>query len=268
MSDLIAYKIHESSHERYKEYMQNGGKEDLISANISPQPATRDWIRQPKDQMSGPIQCFPLMFANKFGFAVSFPEDIVVEKNKDRLNILSGKQYFYERGSDVFGLNTNLSVITKEDISLLCIPSPNQFFHGLQAFTAFISTSWWTGELQIVIRVTDDGKFTIPKNTPVVSIIPIDTRIFKNVELDLYTVPMGSRAVDKEVDYHRTTVYSDACRERSSSERGISFYQRAVNHLGEKIGRHAVKKFGFSVNEIEEAYTGNNNRGIIFIGDK
>ena len=268
MSDLIVYKIHEPSHKRYKEYIDNGGKEDLLTANVFPQPATRDWIHQPKDQMSGPIQCLPLMSANKFGFAISFPDDIVVEKTDKSLSILSGKQYFYERGLDTFGLNTNLSVVTKEDISLLCIPSPNQFFHGLQTFTAFISTSWWTGELQIVIRVTDNGTFKIPKNTPVASIVPIDTRIFKNVELDLYKVPMDLMEVDEKIEYHRTTVYSDACRERSRSQRGISFYQKAVNHLGEKIGRHPVKKFNFIVNEIEKAYTGNNKSGIIFTGDK
>ncbi len=268
MSDIIAYKIYDTTNVRYDEYMNEGGKEELLTANINPQLVTRDWINQPKEQMSGPMQCFPLTLSNKFGFAVSFPDDIVVERDDKGLKVLSGKQYFYERAKDVFGLDTNLSIVTKENLSLLVMPAPNQFIHGLQTFTAFLATSWWTGELQIVIRVTDEGKFTIPKNTPVASIVPIDLRQFQDVGLDFYTEPFGYGPGDGKTDYHRTTVYSEASYNRAHSERGISFYQRAVNHLGKKIGEHQVKKFNFTVNEIKKPYTGNNNSGIIFRGDQ
>jgi hypothetical protein len=268
MSDLVAYKIYDSTNRRYDEYMNEGGSEELITANITPQLVTRDWINQPKDQMSGPMQCFPLTLSNKFGFAVSFPDDVVVQKDRDGLTVLSGKQYFYERGPDTFGLDTNLSIVTKENVSLLAMPAPNQFVHGLQAFTAFLSTSWWTGELQIVFRVTDNGVFKIAKNTPVASIVPIDLRPFENVSLDLYTEPVGYGKGDEKLDYHRSTVYAEASHKRAHSERGISFYQKAVNHLGKKIGEHQVKKFNFTVNEIAEPYSGNNNRGTIFTGDK
>jgi len=269
VSDLIAYKIYSSStNKRYDDYMNSGGQEELLTANITPLLATRDWINQPKDQISGPNQCFPLIFSNRFGFAVSFPDDIVIKKDEQGIKVLSGKQYFYDRGQDTFGLDTNLSVVTKENISLLCIPAPNQFLKGLQTFTAFLSTSWWTGELQIVFRVTDSGTFKIPKNTPVASIVPIDTRMFENISLDLYLDPLQNIDSDKSISYHRSTKYADACYSRAHSERSPSFYQRAVNHLGKKIGKHPIKKFNFTVNEIKKSYSGNSNRGTIFIGDK
>lgn len=269
MGDFIAYKIYDSNNKRYEEYMKNGGEEDLLTANVIPQSSSRDWINQPKDQMSGPNQCFPLIFSNRFGYAISFPDDIIVTKDKDGLHVLSGQQYFYDRGPDTFGLDTNLSIITKENISLMVMPAPNQFFHGLQVFTAFLSTSWWTGELQVVVRVTGEGTFKIPKNTPVASIAPIDTRVFDDVTLDLYTKPVGNDSGDKKLDYHRSTEYSEACYNRAhSGERSVSFYQMAINHLGEKIGEHPIKKFNFSVNSIEEPYSGNNNHGTIFIGDE
>jgi len=230
-----------------------GIREKISTALISPLEIKRDWMSHDKDTLNGPYQCQPLMLANGFGYSVSFPVDIKISNKDGKITCIEGQEHFYDRNTTrTFGLDTNLSLITEEGISTLIMPAPNFFINGIHLYTALIETSWWTGELQLVIRIDSDKKeILIPKNTPIASIIPIDLRQFNDCNLEFYNNTLSVTDSRYKQALHRSSDYTEACKLRGSTERSKSFYARGTDHNNNIIGEHSVKKFTFKMNKID-----------------
>lgn len=231
-----------------------GVRQKISTALISPLGIKRNWLQQDKNVLNGPYQCQPLMLANGFGYSISFPVDIRVSNKNGKIKCIEGEEHFYNRDThSTFSLDTNLSLITEKGVSTLVMPAPNSFINGIHLYTALIETSWWTGELQLVIRVDSDREeVLIPKNTPVASIIPIDLRQFNNCDLEFYNNALSVTDSRYKNVLHRSNEYSEACRFRASTERSKSFYARGTDHNNNIIGEHSIKKFTFKMNEIND----------------
>ena len=126
--------------------------------------------------------------------------------------------------------------MTEENITLLQMPVPNYFIEGAQPFTTLISTSFFQGELPVAWRITKPNvEITIKANTPIISILPIDLDNLQNSEIlfqDLKTMPKEIKNLEE---------YGKIVYEINQSGKWTNFYRDALDHKGNKLGKHQVK---------------------------
>lgn len=223
--------------------------ESIPTANLDPLGVKRDWM----DRGNGAeYHCFPVTLSNKLGWAISFPKDISLVWNGDLtpnkeecMTILSGEEFCWnQRGMGAITLNTNLIFKTDEDASLLTLPVPNQFIDGLHVFTSIMSSSFYTGGLQIVLQLTSPNKTVlIPANTPIATLVPISLNQFEDAEAVLHEKKWPFKKIHNSDEYHLGIwkLKAEASNEMSNC------YARAVDHEGNKIGKHQIKRFNFIV---------------------
>ena len=214
-------------------------------ANIAPLNSKRNWT-----DYKSLYSCFPTNIMNKFGYAISFPEDISFTWNGDQfedcVEIHSGHDFIYlDRGLGTISLLTNLLFRTDENTSLVTFPVPNEFTEGLQAFTTALSSSFFPGELQIVIKITKkDHLFTIKAGEPVASVVLMSLSQFQDTSLIMH-----KKAVDDNINkYWLDESYMEYSKKAIANNEGIAgFYKRAENQFGEKMGKHEILNFKFKI---------------------
>ena len=212
--------------------------------NIFPLEASRDWM--PENKYA--YHCVPVTISNKLGYGVSFDEDISFiwdgsfEAGDDgHIKVLEGSEYcFFGRGGGVIGFPTNLIFKTDKDTSILTMPVPNQFIDGVQCFTSVLSSSFYTGALHIVWKVTTPNKvIKIKAGTPLAAILPISVKSFHNTTLTMMDDPIemkhGKDYIDSMFEYGRI------------NHRVTDWYRNALDHLGNKIGEHEVQSLKFKI---------------------
>ena len=207
-----------------------------LEANLTPLKADRAWMKSNKASYN----CFPLTLSNKLGYAISFDQDITFvwdgsEGDDSGIQVLNGNDYCYlGRGGGVISFPTNLIFKTSEDISLLIMPVPNQFIDGVQSFTSILSSSFYTGVLHVVWKITSPGKkIHIPAGTPLASIIPISTLAIQDTKLTM---------MQSDIDIVHNQEYIDSMLEYGKiNHRHTDWYRNAIDHLGKKIGKHEVQ---------------------------
>ena len=223
-------------------------KSDLPHANISQLPQKRDWIDFP-----GPHSCFPLAVSNRFGWGVSFDEDISFIWNGNKtlhtpdqndnisdVKILSGEKYCYlNRGIGTISFETNLIFRTEENVSLLTMPVPNHFFDGAQCMTSILSTSFFSSDLNIVWKILQKDKvLTIKAGTPVAAIIPISASELQNSSMIFHlNKSMPGEKIHQSLEYYQGIL--------EASKGGVpsDFFKNATDHHGNSIGKHEVLNF-------------------------
>ena len=159
-------------------------------ANISQSPVKRDWMENTYDRHA--YNCFPVTVTNSLGWSISFPEEIsfiwdgISDSSPDHVKVLSGEKYVStRRANGTISFNSGFGFKTEDNLSLLCIPTPNLFIRGAQCFTTLISTSFFHGDFPIVWKITEPMlKIVIPANTPVANIIPISLTELQNSEIN------------------------------------------------------------------------------------
>jgi hypothetical protein len=225
------------------------GHNSIPTAILEPLSVKREWM----DRYNGSeYHCFPVTLSNRLGWAVSFPKDISFVWNGDTTpnkeectTILAGEEYCWnQRGMGAITLNTNLIFKSDENTSLLTLPVPNQFIDGLQVFTSIMSSSFYTGGLQIVLQLTSPGKTVlIPANTPIATLVPISLTQFENAEMTIHEEEWPFTKIHNSEEYNEGIwkLKNEAHNEMSNC------YSRAVDHKGNKIGNHQIKRFNFTV---------------------
>lgn len=211
------------------------------SADIFPLKVKREWM----DNTSGShaYRCFPVSLANQLGWGLSFPEDLVFrwdgisDTSSDHIKIISGHDYILTgRANATVGFDTGLMFRSDENVSLLQMPVPNLFIDGVSPFTTIISTSFFSGDLPVVWRVTrPNTDIIIRAGTPIISLLPIDLSLIQNSEIcihDKADIPEQPYSLH---DYGVTT------QKISKSGKWSNFYRNAIDHKGNKIGNHQVK---------------------------
>jgi hypothetical protein len=209
-----------------------------LETNIFPLSGDRDWMPENKYAYN----CFPVTLSNKLGYGLSFDHDISFMWNGDsspgvegNIEVYDGAEYcFFGRGGGIIGFPTNLIFKTEEDLSILTMPVPNQFIDGVQCFTSVLSSSFYTGVLQVVWKITSPNKvITIPAGTPLAAVLPISVSKIQDTTFKL---------LDEEVEILHGKEYNDAMFEYGKiNNRPSDWYRNETNHLGNKIGSHEVK---------------------------
>lgn len=220
-------------------------------ANLDPLPITRDWMDNTWNAHA--YHCFPVSLSNKLGWGISFPEDIsfiwdgISDSSPDHVKILSGDKYAYTgRANGTISFHTGIKFKTDKNLTLLTMPSPNYFLDGVQTFTTLISTSWYDGELPVASMITRPNvEITIKANTPIASIIPIDLEELQDSKImfdDLNTMEPSKVNMNE---------YSNTIFNINQSGKWADFYRNAVDHKGNRLGSHQVKKLNLHVDEIK-----------------
>jgi hypothetical protein len=213
-----------------------------LETNLFPLKADRDWMKDNKASYN----CFPVTLSNKLGYAISFDQDIAFEwdgnVSKDSgIKIFDGKDYCYlGRGGGVISFPTNLIFKTSEDTSLLIMPVPNQFIDGVQCFTSILSSSFYTGALNVVWKITSKNKkIHIPAGTPLASIIPISLSKIQDTSLLI---------MKSEPEIIHNEEYIDSMFKYGKiNNKHTDWYKNATDHLGNKIGKHEVSTLKLKV---------------------
>jgi len=213
---------------------------------LLPLETDREWMHENRYSYN----CMPVALTNKLGWGISFPEDISFiwhGSNKEGLDgdieVLSGNDNcYFQRGGGVIAFPTNLIFKTDEETSILIMPVPNQFIDGATAFTSILSSSFYTGSLHVVWKITRPGHvFTIKAGTPVAAIIPIS---LKEIQ--------GSSAIlmNNDLEILHGSEYVNAMTEYGKINMRVSdWYKKAVDQNNNVIGKHEVNSFKFIVED-------------------
>jgi hypothetical protein len=217
-------------------------------SNISQSPVKRDWMDETYDRHA--YNCFPVTLTNSLGWSISFPEEIsfvwdgISDSSPHHVRVLSGEKYVSTgRANGTISFNSGLGFKTDNNLSLLCIPTPNLFIRGVQCFTTLISTSFFHGDFPIAWKITEPMiKITIPANTPIANIIPISLTDLQNSEItfvDQSTIP-STNCDPKET--------MKKINEITQSGSWTNFYRDGVDACGNNLGEHEVKSIRLKVN--------------------
>lgn len=209
---------------------------------ISQLSIKRDWMENTDNKHA--YNCFPVSLTNTLGWGISFPEDIsfvwdgVSDTRPDHVKVLSGEKYCdTSRSNATISFKTGLIFETPGDLTLLTMPVPNQFIDGAQAFTTLMSTSFFSGQLPAVWRITKPMQvITIKAGTPVVSVIPIELGSLNQSEMSVKDIKLF------EKNTYSGEEYGKKINEINMSGRWSNFYRNATDHLGNKLGKHELKK--------------------------
>lgn len=230
---------------------------EKVGASIDQIALQRDWMDITFDRHA--YHCFPMTLANRLGWGISFPEDIVLEwdgindSTPDHVKILEGEKYVYGgRGNRTISFRTGLIFDSEENISLLTMPVPNQFIRGAQCITTIISSSVIVGDLPIAWMITEPNiKITIPAGTPVAAVVPISLSDIQSYEMFVNSGVPEYMASD---DFNsRMQERGRVSQEKNQGGEWTHFYRDATDHTGEKRGQHEAKKIIMKVtNNVQE----------------
>lgn len=217
------------------------------NAQVSPSPTKRDWMEDTYDRHA--YNCFPVTISNSLGWSVSFPEDIsfvwdgISDSSSDHVKILSGFKYVSSRRANAtISFNIGIGFKTEKDLTLLCMPTPNNFIRGAQCFTTLITTSFFHGDFPIVWRITEPNRvITIPANTPVANILPVSLSNLQNSEIHF----KNPSQIPNTNCSHETTM--KAVNDAVSQGKWTNFYRDGIDACGNKLGDHEVKAIRLKV---------------------
>ena len=220
-----------------------------MHASIDQLSLQRDWMDITFDRHA--YQCFPISLSNRIGWGISYPEDITfiwdgvndADPSADHVKVISGNKHVHTgRANRTISFNTDLTFVCDEedDLSLLTMPVPNQFIRGTQCITTVISPSALQGQLPIAWIITEpDLEITIPAGTPVASVIPIELSKLGDYPVQVKT---GNAPFQDEAWSEMMRDRGIASQKLNQAGKWTNFYRNAVNHLGQPMGKHEVKK--------------------------
>ena len=210
------------------------------SVKFEPLSGDRQWQDELPDNHA--YRCFPLTLANRYGWGISFPEDIsfiwngIKSASKDNVKALSGGEWIYfDRGWGTVSFKTGLFFETDKDVTMLGYPVPNSFINDFQIFTYLISTSFYR-PWQLAGQITEPNKvITIKAGTPVGAVMPVSLAQIDNSE----AVRVSTDQM--QIDFKYMSEYSKEVSKKNKQGEWTNFYRNATNHFEEKIGEHEVK---------------------------
>jgi hypothetical protein len=218
-------------------------------AEIKPLGIKREWMEETFDKHA--YHCFPVSLSNGLGWSLSFPKDIsfvwdgISDSTDTHVTVLKGQEFVSTaRANATISFNTGLVIRTKENLSMMAMPTPNWPIDGVWPFTTVISTSFFKGEFPVAWRITRPNiEITIPANTPIASIMPISLGELNNSEAILKTM------MDLPRDFFPKQDYGKIVSEINKQGKWTDFYRNATDHEGNKIGNHEVKALRLKVND-------------------
>lgn len=222
-------------------------------ANLVTLETKRDWMDDTTDKHA--YRCFPLGLVNNLGWGISFPEDISFiwdgnkNPNPEHIKILSGEKYIYtDRGNTLITFNTGLMFKTNPNLTLWVKQVPNQFIEGVEVLEVLLNTSFLKGELNPSWKITKANvPITIKAGTPVVSVLPIDLEQLNN------STAIISDGLSLPIDEIQNDLgYTEYVTSRQKQGIWSNLYRNAVDHEGNSLGSHQVKKIMLDIKDISK----------------
>jgi len=219
------------------------------AANIKQTRIKRQWMDETYDAHA--YHCFPMTLANSLGYEISFPEDITFvwdgmdNSESEHVKILKGQKYCYNTRSNAsLSFKTGLVIKTDSNVTMLQMPVPNYFNKDYQAFTTLISTSFYSSEFPIAIKVLNpDKEITIKAGEPIVTLVPISLEKISNISLNLENANF-----DKDF-YKYVNEKVDAAADINKNGTWTNWYRDATDHLSSKLGNHEVKSIKLKIKD-------------------
>ena len=216
-----------------------------ISAKIRQLSPKRDWMH------SNTYNCTPIMAANSLGYGIYFEEDISFVWDGDRKNpaeAVLGSQYVWSgRGEGTVSFKTNLIFRTDPDVSILTLPVPNEFLDGAEVITTVLSSSIFSGSLPIVWKLHEPNReYLVKAGTNIACVLPISIAQFQDSNINVLNeiYPSENRIQD-------TQEYLDEIQKAvAAGKPRLKMYKKAIDHKGNKIGKHEVDNLKMHVTEI------------------
>jgi hypothetical protein len=216
-----------------------------VSAKIRQLSPKRDWMH------SNTYNCTPILAANSLGYGIYFEEDISFVWDGDRKNPAEGvlgSQYVWSgRGEGTVSFKTNLIFRTDPDVSILTLPVPNEFLDGAEVITTVLSSSIFSGSLPIVWKLHEPNKeYLVKAGTNIACVLPISIAQFQDSNINVLNeiYPSENRIQD-------TQEYLDEIQKAvAAGKPRLKMYKKAIDHKGNKIGKHEVDNLKMHVTEI------------------
>lgn len=213
------------------------------SADLQQLSVKRDWFTP------ATYNCYPMTFVNTIGYEVSFNEDIRFVWDGDvaiPARPLSGGEFIWEgRGEGTVSLTTNLIFKTDKDVSFWTMPIPNHFVEEFDVLSSVISTSFWTGDITVVLKIKKEyiGKeILIPAGKPVASLIPISVSQFDGSILNM----KGTKFPFPQIQ--NTQEYVDALHDYTNETgKRLKLYKRGLDENGNHVGEHEIDIINMNV---------------------
>lgn len=216
---------------------------NVKTAKIRPMSIKRDWVAEEVSQ-SNAYSCLPLTLANSMGYELYFDEDIDLLWNGKDVEVFAGKDFcHFDRGAATVGISTNLIFHSEPNVSMITMPVPNTFVDGVHVYSSIISTSFFTSPLHIVLRLTIPNKrILIESGKAIASILPASISEFNNSVINMHNSVSDKKMI------HVSSEYNNALGAKVDLDgRPAGWYQNGIDHKGNKIGSHEIKRFSFRV---------------------
>ena len=218
---------------------------NLPTAKIRPLSVKRDWMQ------SFTYNCHPITMANTLGYGVYFDHDISFiwdgTNHNGAVGILGNKNIWVGRGEGTVSFITNLVLKTDENTSIITMPVPNETIEGAQVLSTVLSTSVFTGTFSIVWKLDIPNKeYFVPAGTNIACILPISLASIQNSTINMHNILSPFEKIQDSQEY------MDYLKSLNSEGIRPKMYKKAINHKGEKIGRHEVDSIVLKVNDVDE----------------
>lgn len=221
-------------------YAQNKERGHAKLRQLSPK---RNWMGT--DNYS----CYPIVVANAIGYGIYFDEDIsfIWNGNHDSpAKGILGSKYIWEGRSDgTASFSTGLIFKSEESVSIMTCPVPNYFRYEYSVISTVLSTSFFTGELAIVLKINPDfinKEILIPANTDIACILPISISQFDESNINV---------IEKSFPYPRIQdrdEYIDSLHEYfNKTGNRLRLYKKGIDEKGNKVGNHEIGNIRMNV---------------------
>lgn len=194
--------------------------------------------------------CPPMAVASNIAYGIYFDEDISFVwdgKNENAAKGLIGKEIIGDDRGGSVTFHTNLIFKTNENTSLFTMQVPNQSLKDATLAASLLSTSFFTTQLPIVWRLHVAKEYFVPAGTYIAAVMPISLSELNNSSIDVY-----SNTVFPYKNIHGNKEYISMVNDGFANKKHKNFYKKAIDHLGNKIGKHEVEKLKLTVNYLED----------------
>jgi hypothetical protein len=225
-------------------YIENQERGSAKLRQLAPQ---RDWMN------SGNYNCYPIVVANTLGYGLYYDEDIsfIWDGNHDNpAKGILGKKYIWEgRSNGTVSFSTGLVFKSNKDVSLMTMEVPNQFREEYHVMGSILSTSFFTGELSVVLKINPsyiNKEILIPAKTDIACVLPISISQFDNSNMNMTTKSFPYPKV------HDRQEYIDALHEHfHKTGNRLRLYKKGIDEVGNKVGEHESGNIKMNVNYID-----------------
>jgi hypothetical protein len=188
-----------------------------------------------------------IAMANTLGYGVYFDHDISFiwdgSREDGAVGIIGAENVWVGRGEGTVSFVTNLVIKTDENTSLITMPVPNEYLEDAHVLSTILSTSVFTGTLSIVWKLDVPNKeYFVPAGTNIACILPISLGQIQDSTITVHDKPWPFERIQDSVEYMEYL--------KGLNAQGIRprMYKKAIDHKGNKIGKHEVDSIVLNVN--------------------